>query len=217
MFHVKHKTVRTEVSPESLRIAREIFTKNEDRLEAYIDLLLLWNDKINLVSRTVSRETVREHTIHSLIPMALNMLDDHSKWIDAGSGGGLPGIPLAICKSNSEWILNDNVKKKMRAVGDIIQELELKNVSVAAKSISLVDIKKGTGIVTKHAFKIDDLLRLLNKKPWGKIIMWKGADGAEKEIIQYGKNLKAEIFEFNFGSNEPFYEGKAIVVLENFV
>ena len=55
------------------------------------------------------------------MPMALGLLDKHDKWIDSGSGGGLPGIPLAIANPKKEWLLNDNVKKKMKAVGDIVK------------------------------------------------------------------------------------------------
>ncbi|MCC5941280.1 MAG: class I SAM-dependent methyltransferase [Balneolaceae bacterium] len=211
---MKQNIIKKQIDAEVLKSAREIYKINEGKLEQYIDLLLSWNEKINLVSRTVSRETVREHVIHSLIPVALNIVDTHKNWIDAGSGGGLPGIPLAICCENSKWILNDNVKKKMRAADDIIQGLGLKNAGTAAKSISLIDIKRGTGIVTKHAFKIEDLLRLLNKKPWEKIIMWKGAVDAENEIRRSKKRIKAQILEFSFGAEESFYEGKAIVVIE---
>jgi len=205
---------RVQVSRETLDRAREIYQKNEEKIEGYLDLLLEWNEKINLVSRSVSRETVREHIVHSLLPMALKLLDHHEKWIDSGSGGGLPGIPLAIANPEKEWILNDNVKKKMRAVGDIVEKAGLTNTEVIAKSISLVDFEKGTGIVTKHAFKVDDLVRLLGSKPWKTIIMWKGVGGAAEEIRSSNKKLNTTLYEFNFGDDEPFYEGKGLLVIE---
>jgi len=211
---VKHKLNRNKVSRETLNGAREIYKDNEQKLEEYIDLLLDWNSKINLVSRSVSRETVREHVVHSLIPMQLGLMNEFDDWIDSGSGGGLPGIPLAIVNPAKTILLNDNVKKKMRAVNEIIKTAGINNTDIIAKSISLVDFQKGTGIVTKHAFKIDDLLRLLGSKPWKTIIMWKGTEGALKEISQSKKRLNFTLFEFDFGPEEEFYEGKCLLKIE---
>jgi len=199
---------------EILNNARKIYTENETFLDQYIDLLFDWNQKINLVSRTVSRETVREHIVHSLLPLSMDLVKKHSKWIDSGTGGGIPGIPLAICNRNIEWQLNDNVRKKMRAVDDMIDSLQLTNTTTLAKSISLVDLKKGTGIVTKHAFKIPDLLKLLGNKPWKTILMWKGTDDAEEEIRRSRKKLNCTLFEFDFGQDELFYEGKSLLLIE---
>ena len=211
---MEHQLDIRKVSRETLVSAREIFDKNENELERYIDLLLEWNDKINLVSRSVSRETVREHVVHSLIPAALGLLDDFDSWIDTGSGGGLPGAPLAIVSPQKQFYLNDNVRKKMKAVADIIRRGNIRNAETIAKSISLVDLEKNTGIITKHAFKINDLLSHLGSKPWKTIIMWKGAEGARQEIEASGKKLNYTLYEFNFGPKEEFYEGKALLRIE---
>jgi 16S rRNA (guanine527-N7)-methyltransferase len=211
---VKHQLELVKVSRETLEGTREIYQKNEKDIERYLDLLLEWNEKINLVSRSVSRETLREHVVHSLIPMQLGLLEAFDSWIDSGSGGGLPGAPLAIANPAKRFFLNDNVKKKMRAVDDIIQQAGIKNSETVAKSISLVDLQKGTGIVTKHAFKIDDLLRLLGSKPWKTIIMWKGVEGAAEEIRTFNKKLNTTLYEFHFGDDEPFYEGKGLLVIQ---
>ena len=211
---MKQQMKKIEVNESALTIARDIYSKHSKEMEVYLDLLLEWNDKINLVSRTVSRETVHEHIIHSLLPMALDLTRKHDRWVDSGSGGGLPGIPLAIAESEKYWYLNDNVKKKMKAVSDITERMGLENTEIWAKSISLVGLEKGMGIVTKHAFKIDDLLRLLGSKPWKTIIMWKGVDAVEEEIKSSNKRLNSTIYEFKFGRNEPFYEGKGLIKIE---
>lgn len=211
---MKHSINTVQVGSEVLFKARELYSAHEERMERYLDNLLEWNEKINLVSRNVSRETVREHVIHSLLPIPLGLIQWHDKWIDSGTGGGLPGIPLAICEIEKEWILNDNVRKKMSAVEDICQSIKLTNVEIIAKSISLVELEKGTGIVTKHAFKIKDLLRLLGKSSWQTILMWKGVEDVEPEVRRTHKDLNVTIYEFNFGKNELFYEGKGIVKIE---
>ncbi len=202
-----------KITEEELEQAAKLYQDHYERMEQYISLLLDWNEKINLVSRMVSRETVRYHVIHSLVPAAMGLLVERPVWIDAGSGGGLPGIPLSIVEEEWNWVLNDNVRKKMKAVSDIVNSLKLTSVQVEAKSISLVEIPVGAGIVSKHAFKIPDLLRLLKGKPWTEIIMWKGAEGGRSELKRAGKGIQATIFEFNV--EDPFYEGKAIIRLRN--
>lgn len=211
---MKHNYKKIEVSFSALELARKLYKENEQKLENYLDNLLGWNEKINLVSRAVSRETLREHIVHSLIPVGLGLTKKHSKWIDAGTGGGFPGVPLAICETESYWLLNDNVKKKMKALDDIVKFIELRNVKVLPMSISLAELHKGTGVVTKHAFKIDDLLRLLGSKPWKTILMWKGVSGAIEELDASKKKINCTIYEFKFGEKEPFYEGKGLLKIE---
>lgn len=208
---MKHALKEETVSKNILNDTREIYQNEETSLETYIDQLLEWNQKINLVSRNVSRETLREHVVHSLLPIALNLMTTHDDWIDTGTGGGLPGIPLAICEPEKTFILNDNVRKKMHAVQGIVDSMKLQRVSVEAKSISLVKLKKGTGIVSKHAFKLPDLLKKLGTQPWKTIIMWKGADEASEELKPYSESFNSTIFRLDFGQDEPFYEGKALV------
>lgn len=209
---MKHQIEELKVDKETLANVRELYSRRSELLELYIDQLLEWNSKINLVSRNVSRETVREHVVHSLIPIELGLISGIDEWVDSGTGGGLPGVPLAIVFPEKKFYLNDNVRKKMRALSDITKALNLENVEVLAKSISLVGLKTGAGIVTKHAFKIDDLLRLTKKKPWKKIVMWKGVEGAYKEMEKVHSKIKCTIYSFHF--DDEFYEGKGLVVLE---
>lgn len=209
---MKHQVEEIKVDKETLSNTRELYSRHKEPLELYIDQLLEWNSKINLVSRNVSRETVREHVVHSLIPIELGLISGIDEWVDSGTGGGLPGVPLAIVFPEKKFFLNDNVRKKMRALSDIAKTLNLENVEVLAKSISLVGLKTGAGIVTKHAFKIDDLLRLTKKKPWKKVVMWKGVEGAYKEMEKVHSKIKCTIYSFHF--DDEFYEGKGLVVLE---
>ncbi|MFO7800467.1 16S rRNA (guanine(527)-N(7))-methyltransferase RsmG [Rhodohalobacter sp.] len=209
---MKHQIEELKVDKETLANVRELYSRRSELLELYIDQLLEWNSKINLVSRNVSRETVREHVVHSLIPIELGLISGIDEWVDSGTGGGLPGVPLAIVFPEKKFYLNDNVRKKMRALSDITKALNLENVEVLAKSISLVGLKTGAGIVTKHAFKIDDLLRLTKKKPWKKVVMWKGVEGAYKEMEKVHSKIKCTIYSFHF--DDEFYEGKGLVVLE---
>lgn len=217
MFHVKHSehiirehVVRREV----LENAREEAQLFREDLTNYLDELLIWNQKINLVSRTVSRETIWEHFVHSLLAHSMNLLKESNLWIDAGTGGGLPGIPLSIVARDKSWILNDNIRKKIAALEQMIQKAGLVNVQTSAGSITLQELHKGVGIVSKHAFKADDLIQKLGKKPWEIIIMWKGAEDAKKEIKKIKGSFFYDLYTFQFGNGEPFYEGKALLVVK---
>lgn len=211
---MKHNKDVIKVDPEVLASARELYQINESDYEKYIDLLLEWNEKINVISRTVSRETVREHVIHSLLPVPLNLLAGYKKWLDTGTGGGLPGIPIAINQPDLNIVLNDNIKKKMMVVDDIVQSMGLQNTEILDYSVSLIDLNRGTGILSKHAFKISKLIHLLGDKPWEVIVMWKGVNDALEEIKQHKKKLDYTIYSFDFGDDEPFYEGKGLVLIE---
>jgi len=209
---VKHSVESVELKDDFLAEVKSLYQSKKEEHQKYLDELFDWNEKINLVSRTVSRETVESHIVHSLFPSQLGLLNAHDKWIDAGSGGGLPGIPLAIQNPEKQFLLNDNVRKKMKAVSAIVDSLELTNVEIVAKSISLFDLQSGTGIVTKHAFKIPKLLHLLDKKPWKSIILWKGERDILPELSKTPGNLGVTIYPFRF--SDTFFEGKALVRLQ---
>jgi 16S rRNA (guanine527-N7)-methyltransferase len=209
---VKHSIKKVELKDDFLQKAVSLYESNREKHESYLNELFDWNEKINLVSRTVSRETVEGHIVHSLFPHELGLINHHKKWIDTGTGGGLPGIPLAIQNPDIYWVLNDNVRKKIKAVSAIVESLQLKNTKTAAKSISLYDLQKGTGIVTKHAFKIPKLLHLLGKKPWETIILWKGEKDVIEEVRKSPGHMDVTIYPFRF--SDTFYEGKALVVLK---
>lgn len=209
---MKHSVKSVGLNDDFLNEAQSLYQTKKEEHQKYLDELLAWNEKINLVSRTVSRETVENHIVHSLFPYQLGLLDAHDKWIDAGSGGGLPGIPLSIHNPGIQFVLNDNVRKKMKAVSAIVDTLGLPNVQIVAKSISLYNLQAGTGIVTKHAFKIPKLLHLLDKKPWKSIILWKGERDVLPELNKTPGKLNVTIYPFQF--SDTFYEGKALVRLE---
>jgi len=209
---VKHVVESVELKDKFLEEARALYRSKKEEHQKYLDELFDWNQKINLVSRTVSRETVESHIVHSLFPCQLGLLNAHDTWIDAGSGGGLPGVPLAIHNPGKQFVLNDNVRKKMKAVSAIVDTLGLSNVKIVAKSISLYNLEAGTGIVTKHAFKIPKLLHLLDKKPWKSIILWKGERDILPELNKSPGQLNVTIYPFRF--SDTFYEGKALVRLE---
>lgn len=202
------------VSRETLGEARNLYRKRSDLFESYLNELLWWNEKINLVSRDVSRETLREHIIHSLLVAAMGLLDGIDSWVDAGTGGGLPGIPLAIEEQKKLWLLNDIISKKIAAVKQIVHKLNLVNAIGSAGSIGDLDLDPGTGIITKHAFSVKDLISYAGLKPWRRIIMMKGASEAVDEVKDIDPEFRYVIYRFDFSTDELFYEGKGVLMIE---
>ena len=105
----------------------------QQQLVAYADLFVEWNDKINLISRKdCSRAVVfGRHILPCLAPLALpgeHRIPAGARVVDVGTGGGLPGIPLAIGHADATFLLVDSVGKKLRAVDDMIERLGLENV-----------------------------------------------------------------------------------------
>ena len=87
-----------------------------------------WNQKINVVSRKDIDEIYLRHVLHSLAIAKFISFNPESKIIDVGTGGGFPGIPLAILFPETQFVLVDSIAKKIKVVNEVTQGLELKNV-----------------------------------------------------------------------------------------
>lgn len=206
-----------DVSRETLLAARKRFRARESRYEEYLEKLLWWNQRVNLVSRGVSRETLREHVVHCLLPLELGLFDGVDEWIDAGSGGGLPGIPLSIESTGNDgkrWLLNDKSLKKVAALRQMVSELELANIRVEGGSVASLIMPAGAGIVTKHAFAVGTLAGMVSDKPWRRLICFKGSGEALAELEEARISGSAALYRFQFGATEKFYEGKALLKIE---
>lgn len=206
-----------DVSRETLEKARLLAQEHENLLNEYRDQLLWWNARVNLVSRSVSRETVENHLIHSLIPEVLGLVQGADLWVDAGSGGGLPGIPLAIVAPERRWILNDRSDKKMIAVKQMVQSLGLEHVETRSGSIETIHWPGIAGVISKHAFPVTRLLPLIQKKKWNRLIMYKGVSEPDVESAVKGvEGFRTDLYRFTF-EQAPFYENKGILCLERTV
>ncbi len=94
----------------------------------YMNLLLEWNEKINLTSITRQDEIILKHFIDSMT--VLKYLDKYNKIIDVGTGAGFPGIPIAIMKEEKSVTLMDSLNKRIKFLEDIKQKLDLKNIDL---------------------------------------------------------------------------------------
>lgn len=103
-----------------------------DKLSTLSELVVTWNDRINLVSRKDCSKTVifGRHILPSIAMMAMKDFAPERRVIDVGTGGGFPGLPLAIAMPNIDFLLVDSIGKKLKAVEAMAEELGLDNVHV---------------------------------------------------------------------------------------
>ena len=175
-----------------------------------------WNEKINVISRKDIENLYVNHILHSLsIAKFLNFEDD-TNVLDFGTGGGFPGIPLAIYYPNVQFHLVDRIGKKLRVVQDGVDRLSLKNVTVQHGDIKEVKGKYDF-VVSRAVMTLDEMLPLVRKlikkdmhnaMPNG-VICLKGGDLTEE--LKKHKDVLVDNLDVYF--DEPFFETKKIVYL----
>ena len=110
----------------SKKINIEISNEMAEKFEEYKNLLLAWNEKINLTAITDENEIIIKHFIDSLT--IEKYIPQNAKIIDVGTGAGFPGIPLKIVRDDLEIVLLDSLQKRVNFLNEVIKECGLKNI-----------------------------------------------------------------------------------------
>ena len=192
------KRYHTEISPEKLQIYKSLYYIYNEK-----------NKKVNLISRKDFENFYLHHIIHSLSITKFALVKKENKIIDLGTGGGLPGLPLAIYYNNKKFILVDSIRKKISAVDEIIKELNVKNISTINNRIENLDINADI-IICRSVSSIENIIRwtkgVLNKK--GKLILLKGGN-VNKEL----KNISSSFTIYNLDDiySENYFNDKKII------
>ena len=114
----------------------EIQVKQFEALEAlYKD----WNAKINVVSRKDIDELYLRHVLHSLAIAKVIEFNDNSSILDVGTGGGFPGVPLAILFPNCNFHLVDSINKKLKVINVVCEAIELTNIKTTHSRVEVID------------------------------------------------------------------------------
>ena len=176
-----------------------------------------WNNMINVISRKDMDNFMVHHVLHSLsIAKVISFLPG-TRILDVGTGGGFPGIPLAILFPEVEFILLDSIEKKIKVVTSVVNELGLKNVNPVRKRAE--DEKGRYDFVVSRAvteFRSFISLAYKNLDESGKnslrngILYLKGGDLSD-ELAQF--NNKVKVWNIKDIFTEPFFETKKIVYL----
>lgn len=184
------------------------------QLEAFARLVLEWNERINLVSRKDTEHVLTHHIGHSLAPLRYFSFSAGASVLDLGTGGGFPGIPLAITYPNVQFHLVDSIAKKIRAVEDMVACLQLSNVRVSrVRAEELTD--KYDWVVTRGVAHLQQLWQwaqpLLNKvsthSPNG-LIAYKGFPFEEEVALP---DVRTTIIPLRGLLEDDFFDAKCLV------
>lgn len=178
-------------------------------------LYLEWNEKINVISRKDTDFLYEKHILHSLGIAKVMKFAPNTKVLDVGTGGGFPGIPLAIMFPEVEFTLIDSIGKKIKVVQGISDGVGLKNViAIHGRAEKLKE--KYHFVVSRAVTQMPEFLRWLkgkfekeqiNQKHNG-VLYLKGGDLAEELA-----GIKCEIHQLKNYFEEEFFDTKKVVYL----
>ncbi|MGM9803665.1 MAG: 16S rRNA (guanine(527)-N(7))-methyltransferase RsmG [Muribaculaceae bacterium] len=199
-----------------LKYFQHLTPQQKLQFEALGKLYPEWNEKINVISRKDIENLYVNHILHSLGIVEFIDFKPGTEVLDFGTGGGFPGIPLAIFFPEVKFHLVDRIGKKLKVAGDIVQQLGLKNVTMQHGDIKEVKGKYHF-VVSRAVMPLDDMVPLvrklishemINAVPNG-IICLKGGDLAD----ELRKHNDALVCDLKVYFSEPFFETKKVVYL----
>lgn len=183
------------------------------------ELYIGWNSKINLISRKDIDNFYIRHVLHSLSIAKYIEFEKGSKILDVGTGGGFPGIPLAIYFSNINFKLIDSIAKKIKVVNKVVSDLGLKNVISEVQRVEKT-LGKYDFIISRAVTKLekfcpwveDKISNHQNNKIKNGIIYLKGGD-LTNEIKKVSNIYNIHITEISNYFKDLFFDTKSIVYL----
>lgn len=175
-----------------------------------------WNQKINVVSRKDIDELYLRHVIHSLGIAKIQQFNDGAEILDVGTGGGFPGVPLAILFPNVKFTLVDSIGKKIKVVDEVVQGLGLTNVKTINSRVEEIPghfdfiVSRAVAAMPTFTHWVKGKIKKesIHDRRNG-ILYLKGGDLTE-ELKDY---RTAQLFNLSEHFTEDFYETKRVVYL----
>lgn len=193
----------------------------KDQFSQLYDLYFEWNQMINVISRKDIENLYTHHVLHSLaIAKFINFVPSSSV-LDLGTGGGFPGIPLAILYPETKFLLVDSIGKKLKVIDSVAEQLGLANVSTRHIRVEEIKGQKFDFVVTRAVAKADKLLswcrtqistKQINAIPNG-LIALKGGN-IKDEVKLLPKNEYYELEEISNYFDETYFDEKYILYIQ---
>lgn len=212
----------SETARQQLQAIYELFPQltetQRGQLEALDALYRDWNAKINVISRKDIDNLYSHHVLHSLGIAKVANFRPGTSIMDVGTGGGFPGIPLAILYPECRFLLVDSIGKKIRVASDVIEQLGLTNVKAVHRNV-MEEKGKYDFVVSRAVMDTRELVRLVKKNisreqhnalPNG-LICLKGGDLAT-ELAPF-KNT-SEIWNLSDFFSDEFFETKQVIYVQ---
>ena len=197
-----------------LKYFPELTGQQQELFQRLYQVYFDWNVQINVISRKDTHLFYERHVLHSLTIAKLLPFSDGTMVLDVGTGGGFPGIPLAVMLPECTFHLVDSIGKKIKVVNDVADQLGLDNVKGEQTRVEDLKLKYDT-IVTRAVAPLNTLRHWTSKKLIKKsdqkikgLICLKGGNLSE-EIIE--AKVKAKVFNLADHFKEEFFETKQLV------
>lgn len=174
-----------------------------------------WNSQINVISRKDIEQLYERHVLHSLAIAKVIRFKPGTTILDVGTGGGFPGIPLAILFPETSFLLIDSIGKKIKVVNEVASALNLRNVT--AQHIRVEEVKlKFDFVVSRAVTAFPRFVSMVQAKISGQsnndlpngILYLKGGD-FEEEIDPFRKQI--QVYELQSFFQEEFFETKRLI------
>lgn len=193
---------------------RQLTPHQKEQFEALLPLYADWNQRINVISRTDMEHFYTRHVLHSLGIAKTQAFQTGAKILDVGTGGGFPGIPLAILFPEVQFTLVDSIGKKIKVVRAVATALELKNINAFHQRAEDVE-GVFDFVVSRAVTRMERFVPWVEKKISSNhkhsrangILYLKGGDLTE-ELAPFPK---AETYDLSNYFEDPFFETKKVV------
>ena len=199
-----------------LKYFPDLLEKQIKQFSQLQDLYNEWNSQINVISRKDMENLYLKHVLHSLAIAKVVSFADGTKVLDVGTGGGFPGIPLAILFPNVEFLLVDSIGKKIKVVNEVANSIDLKNLKAEHKRAEQVngqfDFVVSRAVTRMKVFHQWVRKRISTKQRnflFNGILYLKGGDLTEE--LKGIKNV--ELYNIPEFFEEEFFETKKVVYL----
>lgn len=191
--------------------------KQKEQFAALYDLYTDWNSKINVISRKDITNLYEHHVLHSLGIARFMKFADGSHVMDLGTGGGFPGIPLAILFPETEFKLIDSIGKKVKVAQAVAEAIGLENVACEHRNV-VEERARYDYVVSRAVMTAPELVKLIRKNvhheqhnalPNG-LLCLKGGD-LEEELRPFGS--RCDQWDLSQFFEEPFFETKKAIYI----